>query len=1115
MQNQNQIESFFNSLKFNWSDLIEFLPIGMLFFDSNWKIKSVNSALIKLFENMWLNQSLVGMNLFSRNFLSEKLPLQDILLLREGKHFEKKISFINKENIQIKIAVKGSPIVKDNVFHGGTLIIEEIKSSALYENIDSVTSNSIIDFLEKICSSFIVCSLDGNINFVSEQKNEIYNFINNKVDKNITDVFNSESITTIKSSLNRCIQENKPQEIKLNTYSEIEKFNFNAVFIPLNDLQNNVTSIIILLREINKVEADTIGFLTDSVKLKEFESFAKINSDGLFKINLYGNITFWSENAADLFGLNEAKILDKFIGEIFPEVNNKYFESIRSKIISNGSWEGYLTSNKILTDDIIKVKIISQKNAQETNLFVYCDKIDLQQQKIISAREEEKIFFKDAVIKSDQMILQANPNGIILFANEKFCTHFEYELDEIRGKQFLDFVEYEFKERNGLFEFDELLNCEDFEIIPLKNRSENIIDACFSINISTSKTELKYFTIYIHECDKKDKMFLETAYELLYQFNEPVLIINDDQIIKVNSKFCELFGSQFESDYHNLESYKIISKSSLERFYTLLSSSAISKLEAKIEFVKKDKTTFSANVKKICCAKESSFSVLIIKTEKEYNPQIVNDPKPVESFEGGFDQFRWTGFYKNNELIIESISKEFVSSIGFAIIENYSFSTFWFDIIHPDDIEKFNSELKSHFESGQNNFEIDYRIINNEGKIIWLNNKLKFVEIQEGIKISGLLTDITNWIEEKEELKSIIAELDKLNIAKEKFISIISHDLKSPFTSIVGFSDLILTDSSLDKDEIIEYVGHIKDASLHTVDLLNGLLDLTKLQTGRIEVEPKIVNAHFLTNKTVEILSGLAYQKGLTLKADVDSSIFINVDENLIFQVFNNLVANSIKFTPKGGSIEISARKSPDHQKIEFTVKDTGVGIEKEDIDKLFVLDKKFTTLGTDGERGTGLGLSLVKEIIDKHNGKISVKSELNKGSEFIFTLPISSPSILIVDSVKAERILYSRLLASITKSIRIIQSANVEEALKFAKEEMPMLIIFEHSLSNMNGFDFIEELNKSELVYKPSLIVLTKEYSEELKKSYKNLGIYDVFAKPFALKEFKSKIDSITGNID
>ena len=108
-----------------------------------------------------------------------------------------------------------------------------------------------------------------------------------------------------------------------------------------------------------------------------------------------------------------------------------------------------------------------------------------------------------------------------------------------------------------------------------------------------------------------------------------------------------------------------------------------------------------------------------------------------------------------------------------------------------------------------------------------------------------------------------------------------------------------MTDSTLQKEEIIEYVGHIKDASLHTVDLLNSLLDLTKLQTGRIEVRPKIINANYITNKTVEILSGLAFQKGLSLKAYVDNSLYMNVDENLIFQVFNNLVANSIKFTPK------------------------------------------------------------------------------------------------------------------------------------------------------------------------------------------------------------------------
>ncbi|MCW8850302.1 MAG: hybrid sensor histidine kinase/response regulator, partial [Melioribacteraceae bacterium] len=355
----------------------------------------------------------------------------------------------------------------------------------------------------------------------------------------------------------------------------------------------------------------------------------------------------------------------------------------------------------------------------------------------------------------------------------------------------------------------------------------------------------------------------------------------------------------------------------------------------------------------------------------------------------------------------------------------------------------------------------------------------------------------------------------KLNTAKEKFISIISHDLKSPFTSIVGFAELILTDSTLSKEEIIEFVGHIKEASFHTVDLLNGLLDLTKLQTGRIEVEPKIINAHYIANKTVEILSGLAFQKGLSLSTNIDKSFYVTADENLIFQVFNNLVANSIKFTPKGGSIEINAKELPDKQRVEFSVKDTGVGIEQEDLDKLFVLDKKFTTLGTDGERGTGLGLSLVYEIIEKHLGQISVKSEIGKGSEFIFTLPISTPSILILDGNQAERILYTKLLESITKSIEIIQAETEDEGIALIKEKMPMLVIFEHSLPNMFGDEFIGEIKKAGLYYEPSLLVLTNDFDAELENSYKEIGVSSVFSKPFDLKEFKKKLDKLTGKTE
>ena len=156
----------------------------------------------------------------------------------------------------------------------------------------------------------------------------------------------------------------------------------------------------------------------------------------------------------------------------------------------------------------------------------------------------------------------------------------------------------------------------------------------------------------------------------------------------------------------------------------------------------------------------------------------------------------------------------------------------------------------------------------------------------------------------------------------------------------------------------------------------------------------------------------------------------------------------------------------------------------------MFVIDKKFTTLGTDGEVGTGLGLSLVKEIIDKHNGEIYVKSVLEKGAEFIFTLPISSPSILIVDGVQTERILYSKLLESITQSIKILQAKDEEEAVSIIKDKMPMLIIFENILPNMSGFDFIEELNKEELIYKPSLMVLTKDFTSDLRNLIKMLEL-------------------------
>ena len=1113
MQKISKIESFFNSLNLSWQDLIELLPVGVLLFDENWKISSINKNFIDLFDDSLLIQNLGGINLFSKNYLSDKLPLKELLQLRENNDFEKVLNFKNKNEVQYSLIFKGSPIFSNGVFKGGTIIAEKFQTDNSAGKTINKFENSITNFLSKISNCFLIVSREGTIDAISTNVKANHQEVYGREGEKITNVFSSESETSFNSIFLNTINKQKPNYCTLTYFSDSERVTFKAVLIPILNEVNEVSKVAVLLREKNNIDEDGISHLSDSIKLKEFESFAIANSDGIFKINFHGNITFWADNANDLFDVNEKNILNRFIGNIFPEITQEYFEQIRTKIIKNDSWEGYLLSEVLNDDNLFRVKIISKVHNQKTDLFVYCNKIDKHQQRIISSREEEKLFFKDAVLKSNQMILQANPTGTILFANDKFCDVLKYGNDEIRGKHFNDLIENKYKIKNNLNDIESIVSIKDLQIIPLISKLGKSIEVCISVNISTANSELKYFTIYLRECSLKDKLFLETSHALLYQFAHPVVIVDEEQIIKVNPRFCELFGSEFEADFFNMPISKVVDPNSDFEFREILEKKTVYESQNYITFVKMNGDIVNAKVKKICCSKESSFSVLLLLTEGFKEQELISNSDKIKSKFINLGPFYWSGTYEKDELNVNYIDSAFIKSIGFNYTDSFSQVDFLNEITHPDDIEKVNVELSNVIIDGLER-TINYRIINKNGEIVWVSNRVKpeSTETRKYNALVGSITDITERSLEKEELKSIIDELDKLNTAKEKFISIISHDLKSPFTSIVGFAELILTDSTLSKDEIIEFVGHIKEASFHTVDLLNGLLDLTKLQTGRIEVEPKIINAHYIANKTVEILSGLAFQKGLSLSASIDKSFYVTADENLIFQVFNNLVANSIKFTPKGGSIEITAKELPEKQRVEFTIKDTGVGIEHEDLEKLFVLDKKFTTLGTDGERGTGLGLSLVHEIIEKHLGQISVKSEIGKGSEFIFTLPISTPSILLIDGNQAERVLYTKLLESITKSIEIIQAETEDDGIALIKEKMPMLVIFEHSLPNMFGDEFIGEIKKAGLYYEPSLMVLTNDFNEVLENSYKDIGVNNVFSKPFELKVFKKQLDKLIG---
>lgn len=230
-------------------------------------------------------------------------------------------------------------------------------------------------------------------------------------------------------------------------------------------------------------------------------------------------------------------------------------------------------------------------------------------------------------------------------------------------------------------------------------------------------------------------------------------------------------------------------------------------------------------------------------------------------------------------------------------------------------------------------------------------------------------------------------ELQELNATKDKFFSIISHDLKGPLNSLSSFSGLLINYfDSLSKEEIQTLAKDLDKSLKNLFALLENLLEWSRSQTGAIEFKPEAFNLSELMQDNLELLTAQARTKDITLHYSHGQPVTVMAHKNSVTTVIRNLISNAIKFTPTGGTITLSATKSNEEALI--SIADTGVGMSKEVIDKIFRIDAKHSTKGTADEKGTGLGLVLCKDFVEKNNGSIGVQSEEGKGSTFYFTLP-------------------------------------------------------------------------------------------------------------------------------
>ncbi len=362
--------------------------------------------------------------------------------------------------------------------------------------------------------------------------------------------------------------------------------------------------------------------------------------------------------------------------------------------------------------------------------------------------------------------------------------------------------------------------------------------------------------------------------------------------------------------------------------------------------------------------------------------------------------------FKPSILIVDDIPKN-IQIIG-SILKDYKydieFATNGKEALEWLFTKKFDLVLLDIMMPEMDGFEVCHKIKEqnelNDTEIIFITAKNDSESIIKGFDL-GAIDYITKPFNKKELLARIKThltiieqrkELEQANAFKIKLFSIIGHDLRDPIGSLKNYIKAYLDEQQDIDKNVKNFMEDISDIAENAFHILDNLLSWAKSQTGKIGFFPKQNDLYHLVEKNLQLFKKIAKNKKIQIKIDdILNPSFAYFDAELISIVIRNLLGNAIKFTPPNGNITISAEQAIKSGKnfLQISVKDNGIGIKKEHLHKIFDKSEPFTTFGTQNEKGSGLGLTICQDFIELNNGKIWIKSKENKGSEFIFTVPM------------------------------------------------------------------------------------------------------------------------------
>ncbi|MFO7864651.1 MAG: PAS domain S-box protein [Salinivirgaceae bacterium] len=379
--------------------------------------------------------------------------------------------------------------------------------------------------------------------------------------------------------------------------------------------------------------------------------------------------------------------------------------------------------------------------------------------------------------------------------------------------------------------------------------------------------------------------------------------------------------------------------------------------------------------------------LLIIKDVSDYQKIIENVERSEQELEAIFQNAGIGIGILNTQGDYIRLNHGWADMIGYSVAEVLEKNVKQF--LYKDDYDHYQPELQKLIKGEQTECREEMRFVRKNNEILWADVSLTTIQNSAGKTefVIAVATDITEKIVALKALQKSEHELSELNATKDRFFSILAHDLKNPFNSIIGLSELATFDDNLiSPEKATEYFEAINTTANRAYSILENLLDWSRLQTNSIKPLLKQTDLYFILVDTVDLLVSMANRKNVSLEYSGVPGIIALCDANMIQTVFRNLLSNAIKFTNSGGVVTIKVTE--ERHFIHVAVADNGVGMTKEQVDRLFAQFIQQSTLGTENEKGTGLGFGLINDFVKMNNGTVNVESEPNSGSTFTVTIP-------------------------------------------------------------------------------------------------------------------------------